>query len=249
MSEVTLAGLLQAAPRGTQQSPVSPREAREEVVQWLRQLQRDAEQAGASPAQLSALDCLGRSFLGAFAALCTPWVETRKVDRPTKLGPFSTPFTVPVEEPEAKVGFNEKELFNQLRDAAEAFDDLLAGPAPPPPPEPKPWADDDKLLELVQPLFGALAAENGDAAIFELGRLAERLRAQDIEMLLADDTTADCFRLYNGNADNYVTVTPAIVVRGELRVRGEARRPRDTRPRGDVVADAGGSAGQEETLR
>jgi len=104
------------------------------------------------------------------------------------------------------------------------------------------WTDrgnGDKLLEQLQPLFGALATRNGDAALAELGLLAERLRAQDIQMLLADDTTADCFTLYDGDADSYVTVTPAIAVRGKLRVRGEARRPRDTEARGDVVADAG----------
>lgn len=257
MNEVTLAGLLPTAPRGRWQSKVPPSQAREEVSQVLRQLQRDVEQAGASPAQVSALACLQRSFLGVFAALSAPWLEevgTKTVK--VKLGSFDvSSATIPAYE--ARVAVRADLLFDQLRAAVEALDDLLARLAAPPSPEPKSWAEDDRLLEQLQPLFSALATRNGDAALAELGLLAGRLRAQGIEMMLADDATADCFTLYDGDADSYVTVTPAIAVRGELRVRGEARRPRDGRPPGDVVAGppgdvvagAEGSAGQEEKLR
>ena len=74
MSEVMLAELLRATPHGRRQPTLStdeardvklsPSEARDEVGAWLGQLQRDAEQAGASPAQRSALSYLRRSFLG-----------------------------------------------------------------------------------------------------------------------------------------------------------------------------------------
>ena len=247
MNEVTLAGLLQAAARGRQPSKVSPSQAREDVGQFLRKLQRDVEQAGASPAQVAALTCLQRSFLGVFSALSAPRLEkvgTR--EKKVKLGPFDVS-SVSIPELQARVEVDEDTLFGQLRAAAEALDDLVAQLAPPSPPEPALWAKDDRLLEQLQPLFGALATRNGDAALAELGLMAERLKAQDIEMLQADDTTAHCFTLYDGDADDYVTVTPAIAVRGELRVRGEARRPRDHRPRGDAVTNAGGSAEQEET--
>jgi hypothetical protein len=226
MSEVTLAGLLQALYRGQRSPKVSPSQARDDMSQWLAQLRCDAEQAGASPAQVSALACLQRSFLGPFIALSTPWLEevgTKKVP----LG-FLDITSVAVPEYEARVGIREDMLFDQLRAAAEALDDLLArlAPPPPPPPEPRSWAEDGKLLEQLQPLFGALATQNGDAALAELGLLAERLRAQGVEMVLADEDTAGYFKLYDGEADDYVTVTPAITVRGELRQQGEARRPR-----------------------
>lgn len=244
MNDVTLAELLQAAPRRRRKSKLSPTQAREELGQWLQQLQSDVEQAGASPEQLSALTCLQRSFLGILTALSAPRIEEVSVNiRQIGLSDVGRSERIP--ELRARVDLSEDQLFAQLRATAEALDNLLARLAPPPPPPPKPWAEDDKLLEQLQPLFGALATRNGDAALAELGLLAERLRAQDIEMLMADDTTADGFTLYEGNVDSYVTVTPAIAVRGELRVRGEARRPRDTRPLSDVVADAEGSAEQE----
>jgi hypothetical protein len=253
MSEVMLAELLRATPHGRRQSTLStdeardaklsPSEARDEVGAWLGQLQRDAEQAGASPAQRSALSYLRRSFLGVLTALAAPRIEeVGESSQRIGLGNLGQPFP----KFEARVDLSQDLLFEQLRAAAEALDDLLAGLAPPPSPEPKPWADDDRLLDLLQPLFGALVAESGEAAIFELGRLAERLRADAIEMVLANDTTADWFTLYDGDADGYVTVTPAIAARGELRRRGEARRPRDGGPGRGVVAEAGDPQGRRE---
>jgi hypothetical protein len=246
MSEITLEELLLAAPRTKRKADLSPRQAREELGQWLGQLGRDVEQAGPSSARASALACLRYSFLGFLTALSAPRIERVSVNV-SETGPGDEGRSQRDARPEARVYLSEDRLFNQLRAAAEALDNMLAWLEPPPPPEPKTWADDDKLLEQLQPLLGALAARNGEAALAELGLLAERLRAQDIEMRLADDTTADWFTLYDGDADGYVTVTPAIAVRGELRKRGEARRPRDTRPRGDVTVDAAGSAEQEGT--
>jgi hypothetical protein len=251
MSDVMLGDLLQSVRRGRRRLKLTPKQAREELDQWLGYVQSGVEQAGASPAQLSALTCLRRAFLGVLAALADPRI-VKVGERKQTVVELPFPRTRVIPELKARVDVSEDMLFEQLRGAAEALDKLLALQVPPPP-RPGPWTEDDKVLDQLQPLFGALATRNGEAAIAELDLLAERLRVQGVEMVLATGDTADWFSLYDGDDDGYVTVTPAIAVRGELRRRGEARRPREVGQPADMAFDTGditarpeGSGNEEE---
>ena len=208
--------------------------ARRVVKDWLDHLRRAVSAIDSSGRHTTALRVLERSFEGIlWTVRPAPQLPSNESGLMHKLGRRVRPSASPPEP--VRIHVDGIALSQRLRSAAEALDDLLADPAPEPVRETLPWADDQKLLDQLWPLLGALATDNGNAALAHLRQLEQTLRLHhDIEMRVADNAaTAEYFDLHPGDGDHYVTVTPALLVRGQLLKRGEARRPKGV----DVAAD------------
>lgn len=224
MAGLTFAGLLRDAhaQRSADAAEVDLGTAKQMVGDWLEHIRRAVAQVDSSGRHATALRVLERSFSGVLRAVppALPPSKESKLDR--VLQRLSPP-------ERARVYLDRRVLFQQLLHTAEALDDLLEDAvAPQPDRETLPWADDQELLAQLWPLLTALATKSGDAALLHMEQLAQTLRLDhDIEMRIADATvTAEDFDLYPGDEDHYVTVTPALLVRGKLWKRGEARCPR-----------------------
>lgn len=238
MAGLTFAGMLRDAPTHdpTVVAEVDLGTAKRMVDDWFEHIRRTVSDVDPSGGHTTALRVLERSFRGVLLAVRPapppPPPESGWVQR---LGRRVPPWESPPEP--AQMHVDSRVLCQQLLHAAEAVDALLAESVAPEPVvrETLPWADDQELLGQLWPLLGALATDNGDAALAQLRQLEQTLRLHHgVEMRVADETaTAEYFDLHPGDADRYVTVTPALVVRGRLWKRGEARRPRDV----DVTTD------------
>jgi hypothetical protein len=150
---------------------------------------------------------------------------------------------------QASVYVTSETLYQQLLAACEAIDTLLDLAEPPPPEkEPLPWADDQDLLKELHSLFTALATRNGESALQRLELLQRRLRTRNgIDVVLASEATAHLFKIYPGtdpDDQSYVTVAPAMLTRGRLWCKGEAKGP----ARADPVQPADDAAAEAEDL-
>ncbi len=228
MHQLSLTALLHEArtARPAEAEEVTLRAARQTVHNWLGHVRSAVTRTDPSGRSATAVRVLERSSAGVLQAVHTALPPT---GRPSQLQRLrqSVRSSGPSEPDRLRV--DTAALFTQLLAVAEAVDALLEDAAVPEPVrETLPWADDQELLAHLWPLLGALATSNGDAALVQLRRLEQTLRLRkDIEMRVADDTTsAEEFDLHPGDEDGYVTVTPALFVRGRLWKRGEARCPR-----------------------
>ena len=196
-----------------------------------------------------AITVLRASFSGVLTSITTPrqphgaaeWdgrgADPRSFGNQGRGGGWGIPFIrndnpPPPAPPERDHGglVTSETLYQQLMGACEAIDALLDLTKPPPPiREPLPWADDSDLLKELHSLFTALATRNGDSALQRLELLESRLRTRDgIDVVLAGPDTAHLFKIYpNADPDDqsYVTIGPAMRVRGQLWRQGEARGP------------------------
>lgn len=205
------------------------------VDEWLRYIRRAITRGAVSGGHVAALAVMERSFGGVLRAMkpAEPPLsrQTRLLYSVTRALWTSEP---PPEPAPTQVHLDVDALFVGLSHTAEAVDALLDDVAAMEPVrETLPWADDHELLAQLWPLLCALATNNGEAALAQLRELEQTLRLHhDVEICLADETTAEAFDLHPGSTDRYVTITPALIVRGRVWKRGEARLPEDT----DVTA-------------
>ncbi|MGH3611051.1 MAG: hypothetical protein ACRDRK_00210 [Pseudonocardia sp.] len=217
--------------------------AKRMVDDWLEHIRRAVARIDPSGRHTVALRVLERSFAGVLRAVRPAPPPPSNESGLRKLSRWVLTVEPPPEP--ARVHLDGRALFQQLLYTAEAVDALLDDAvAPEPVRETLPWADDQELLAQLWPLLSALATDNGDAALAQLRQLEQTLRLHHgVEMRVADDTaTAEDFDLHPGDGDHYVTVTPAVLVRGKLWKRGEARRPKGV----DVAADGPRTAPDRE---
>lgn len=132
-------------------------------------------------------------------------------------------------------------LVGALGNALEAADRALVEPAPATPPQPR-WADDPRLIRLLQDLLTDGLADDGESALNRIAALRRELRAlHEIQVQEFDGANEQFFDFEETpgmrDAAREQTIVPALVAGETVLQRGLVRTPNRTLKTLDRVGD------------